>query len=782
MLVCPQCQFENPNTNKFCQKCGTSLTHKFCHECAAQVPVSDLKCYNCGAITGQIWWAIISAESSSEDGAQVPTVSEPTQSPLESEPSPINESAAAPEELSPESTSERSESNEMDEVPETIEETMGQSRSAVGAIALAQPAQNEMDEETLPLYASPELSEEETAAQTPDAAEPRMVESELETETSSQESAAEPEAEPEIAQMAEDMAAFEADRDSEMSTVDAEATPEAPISQETSFPTATGEYVDSQQRYQLIEDIHAGEMVNSEIEVKVLDRQPLQQSPLVGLSSGAVEKVYASDRSQSSAGTNPAWAMAIPAIAKAYLALNAQFYPTVPAIHDAWYAVDRLVVLLEDRSNLPELGEYLHHAVKDSSQILHWLQKMTQLWTALETWECRQSLLEPSNLRVDEDEVLCMRRLYADRPEFPPTLTHLGQQWQSLFREAVEEPGDRDDRTESTSVRQLMEELAGGEIESVDRVRSRLEAIASAIKLSNPSTPTQSQFSDDMNDNESNDTITMVMPTHLVSLEAAGLTDIGLQRTHNEDDFGIDTQMKRREGARTSSTETKGLYILCDGMGGHEGGEIASALAVDTLRQYFDTHWQNSLPSEERIRTGVLAANQAIYQRNQQEQRGGSGRMGTTLVLVLVQDTQVAVAHVGDSRLYRFTRSQDLQQMTVDHEVGQREIKRGVDPEIAYSRPDAYQLTQAIGPRNEDFVKPDVQFFNLEEDSLLILASDGLTDNDLLEAHWSARVEPLLNKEANLSQGVKELIDLANEYNGHDNITAIVIRALVEEE
>ena len=91
----------------------------------------------------------------------------------------------------------------------------------------------------------------------------------------------------------------------------------------------------------------------------------------------------------------------------------------------------------------------------------------------------------------------------------------------------------------------------------------------------------------------------------------------------------------------------------------------------------------------------------------------------------------------------------------------------------------ADRLTQALGPRDENFVKPEVQFLELLEDTILILASDGLTDNNLLETHWESKLKPLLNPQTNLEQGVKELIDLANQYNGHDNITAIVIRAQV---
>jgi protein phosphatase len=147
--------------------------------------------------------------------------------------------------------------------------------------------------------------------------------------------------------------------------------------------------------------------------------------------------------------------------------------------------------------------------------------------------------------------------------------------------------------------------------------------------------------------------------------------------------------------------------------------------------------------------------------------------------MVLIQDTQAVVAHVGDSRLYRISRTQGLEQVTVDHEVGQREIKRGIEAAIAYSRPDAYQLTQALGPRNEHFVVPDLQFFELDEDTLLLLCSDGLSDNDLIEKNWQTHLKPLLSSRTNLEQGANELIELANQYNGHDNITAVLIRAKV---
>lgn len=290
---------------------------------------------------------------------------------------------------------------------------------------------------------------------------------------------------------------------------------------------------------------------------------------------------------------------------------------------------------------------------------------------------------------------------------------------------------------------------------------------------------------------------TIVLPMQLSTLEEAARTDVGQQRDHNEDYFSLSTQLIKSERPSGRVVQGRGVYILCDGMGGHAGGEVASQLAVETLQSFFQDYWKTQettqstqfgtswsslstqLPPSTIIRKGIQLANQAIYDRNQEDDRMGHGRMGTTLVAVILCGTSVAVAHVGDSRVYRYTRKRGLEQLTVDHEVGQREIQRGISPEIAYSRPDAYQLTQALGPRDESYVEPDVQFLELAEDTLLLLASDGLTDNDLLEKNWQSHLDPMMSSQMSLEQGVRQLVDLANEVNGHDNITAIAVRAKV---
>ncbi|MBN3962529.1 serine/threonine phosphatase [Nostoc sp. NMS8] len=658
MLICPQCKFENPNSNKFCQNCGTSLTHKVCPECSTDdVPVNALRCHNCDTECGTVFWAIIAKK--------------------------------------------------------TTDEALGV-EGDVGDVE--------------------DIGDE-----------------------------------------------------GEISSL----SPLSPSSQ-----IALGSYLDSQERYQLLDPLPTQTETDTinDVGVRVLDCQPYQISPIEAILAGQ----------QADLLTPSAQASGIPHLAQLYVALQSQGEPGIPPIHDAWQQDDIQVVIIEDRSNWQYLLDLWQQETTSSLKILHWCYEMTQLWAALEPVNCRQSLLELSNLRLDEDQTLALQRLYVESsnsqpatespedaqvqtsaiPEEPLAIQALGRVWQALFRQSQ--------RTQFGSVVQMLGDLDVGKIETIAQLRSRLEEISielealgnatlPAIKEKDTAVPTIPQ-SDEPEDiiSKIDDLPTVVLAMQLSSLEDAGRTDVGRQRHHNEDYFGIETKIHKLEFPKSRVLEGHGLYILCDGMGGHAGGEIASELAVNTLRQYFQEHWiANQLPTEDSIREAVYLANEAIYKLNQQDARSGVGRMGTTLVMLLIQDTQAAVAHVGDSRLYRVTRKQGLEQVTVDHEVGQREITRGVEASIAYARPDAYQLTQALGPRDENSINPDVGFFDINEDTLLLLASDGLSDNDLLETHWQTHLEPLLSSGANLERGVTDLIELANQYNGHDNITGILIRAKV---
>lgn len=751
MLVCPKCQFENPNTNKFCQSCGTSLIHKTCHECETQVPVNAETCHNCDAFTGTVWRAILSKDSNFLICGK-----DEQASPIEAS-DPIATDTDPAEELPIEAPVV-----DQDELPQPETLTITPLPAAESALP---PLENDREDDTVPL----------TTAEGLEAIADEEVTQPLST--------------------------------SSQSKFTQGAANDTSDQGEVRSPTPTVVYLDKQQRYRLLEPQSLNwAIADAEprygLSVRVLDCQPFQKSPLEALleqQPGGSETFDIRLRSAPTLPTDPWNVRGIPGIAQPYLALKASYYQTLPAVHDGWQQAGEAVVLLEDRSEWQLLSDLWDSEQLSTLQILYWLDEMAKLWQALEPWHCRQSLLETTNLRVDEDQALGLVRLYPDPTEQPLTLQDLGHMWQRLF--------DQSQRTQYTSLAALFQQMCTQEIETIQELRSRLESIARQHEAMtsqfdpNPNsddaesadslaadTPVGSGRTQSpripheaMSNNEGDELPTLILPMQLLSLDDAGCTDIGHQREHNEDSFGIQTLIQKVENPMGRSVKARGLYILCDGMGGHASGEVASGMAVEAIRRYFQEHWQDEkLPSEEIVREGVHVANQAIYEVNQKNARSGSGRMGTTLVMMLIQNTNVAIAHVGDSRLYRLTRKRGLEQITVDHEVAQREITmRGVDPEIAYKRPDANQLTQALGPRDEQFVNPDVQILELNEDTLFIMCSDGLSDNDLVETHWQTHLAPLLSSRANLDQGILQLIELANEENGHDNITAILIRVKV---
>ncbi|WP_204106457.1 MULTISPECIES: serine/threonine phosphatase [Spirulina sp. CCY15215] len=651
MLVCPECQFENPVAHKFCQRCGTSLSDKECPECGATVSFQKEACPECGAFVANDWLALI---------------------------------FPAFERSRPEAT---------------------QAKVKPGGTT-----QIAADGET------PESNEETAAEIIPDKIEP----------------------------------------------------------------------LDPENRYQLRSDRTISEQSDPISQLQVWDTQPLQKNYLEQLleqqksSIGDLEEMEEEYR-----GSNiQFWQqLGVARSAIPYLVLQESLYPAVPVLQDTWSFADRTVVLLEDRSEWESLPELWGQADTHFSQLLFWLNEMAKLWEELTIVQCCQSLLDEDNLRVDEDLTLCLQRLYGDRQEEPPKLAELSNIWKRLF--------SRSGRTMYGPIAELIVAVGEGEVESTEVLRSRLQDLARQQEAPSPTpesdaVPPASPKEEGVAENKekmvyrgmADDMPTVVLPMQLLSLSDGGLTDIGRQRDHNEDHFGIETHVSKQENALGKTIRGRGIYIVCDGMGGHAAGEVASAMAVESLLHYFKAHWTDpdKLPDEATIAEGILATNEKIYDVNVENSRSGSGRMGTTLVMLLVQDNNIAIAHVGDSRIYAITRKRGIEQLTLDHEVGQREILRGVDREDAYARPDAYQLTQAIGPRDNEFVKPDVQYMELNEDTLLLLCSDGLSDGELLETHYEKYLTPLISSKANLDQGLIELIDFANEYNGHDNITGLVVR------
>lgn len=545
-------------------------------------------------------------------------------------------------------------------------------------------------------------------------------------------------------------------------------------------------YLDQNPRYQLLETMIPQEpqFVDSGcLGLNILDTQPLQVSPLAIMLNQLQSAPNLADMSKPGAiksflATQP---LPFPVVLEPYLALRQQFPLLLPYVHDAWQSEHQSVILLENRTGLPALKEVIANGQISPTQILRWLEQTLNFASACSPWQCMPSVLHKNNLKVDQGQILCLQQLLFEPGQFCPIKTEQGSTsiqsptWDDLryvWLDLLQGLG----ASLSDQFQPLLTNLQTAENVIQEELQDYLNDLSQRLPSVSPSAaPIQLQQSSMA---ETDAAPTLILPNQLVHLAAAGQTDEGRDRHHNEDYFVIDQRLQQRFSPNQNQVSGQGLYILCDGMGGHAGGEIASSLAVETLTQYFQTHWQTEFPDTDMLKDAIYAANHALFQVN--EEKAGSNRMGTTLVMALIQDTHIQVAHVGDSRLYRLTHQSGLEQITVDHEVGQREIQQGTDPAVAYARPDAYQLTQALGPRENEALDPDIQLLTATEDTLLLICSDGLTDNQLLEVHCDQYLLPMLNSQISLQKGVNELVLLANEHNGHDNITVIAILMRVQ--
>lgn len=239
------------------------------------------------------------------------------------------------------------------------------------------------------------------------------------------------------------------------------------------------------------------------------------------------------------------------------------------------------------------------------------------------------------------------------------------------------------------------------------------------------------------------------------SLEIVKLTDPGVVRSHNEDCVGADA------GA--------GFVILADGMGGYNAGEVASGMAVAMLSD----NLKAALGAEPRD-FGKLSAdevqktNRAIFQAAQsQPQYNG---MGTTLVLVLFRDNRATVAHIGDSRLYRL-RGEQFEQITRDHSLLQEQIDSGlISVEDARNSKNKNLVTRAVGIDAE--IMAEIHVHDVQVGDIYLLCSDGL--NDMVE---DDDIRTTLHAmQGNLPLAAEQLIQMANDNGGRDNVSVILVK------
>src|SRR3954451_24043008 len=230
-------------------------------------------------------------------------------------------------------------------------------------------------------------------------------------------------------------------------------------------------------------------------------------------------------------------------------------------------------------------------------------------------------------------------------------------------------------------------------------------------------------------------------------VETASLSDVGRQRQGNEDSF----------------LQQEHLFAVADGMGGARAGEVASKMAVDKLGESgpFDGSPEKHLAEVTR------EANREIYRMAQSD--SALAGMGTTLTAALVTDREVAIGHVGDSRLYRF-RDGHLERLTQDHSLVEEFVRKGkLTPEEAETHPQRSIITRALGP--EPDVEVETYTHQGRDGDVYLLCSDGLTG-----MVPEKRIAEILGEAGSLDEAAHRLVEEANANGGKDNITVLLFR------
>lgn len=234
-------------------------------------------------------------------------------------------------------------------------------------------------------------------------------------------------------------------------------------------------------------------------------------------------------------------------------------------------------------------------------------------------------------------------------------------------------------------------------------------------------------------------------------------SDVGKAREINEDYFFVSEP----------GDEVK-IFILADGMGGYNGGEVASRLATTSARSYISNNFNKIEHDKESIlnliKNAVEYANMVVYEKSEKEKELQG--MGTTLDVCLIYNNRVYIGHVGDSRVYRI-RKEFLRRLTTDHSYVQQLVKDGtITKEEAYNHPKKNMLTKALGCTA--YVEPDVMVKGFLKGDILCMSSDGLTN--------MLKDEEIYNIiKDNPDVAAEELVKKANELGGYDNITVVII-------
>ncbi len=239
-----------------------------------------------------------------------------------------------------------------------------------------------------------------------------------------------------------------------------------------------------------------------------------------------------------------------------------------------------------------------------------------------------------------------------------------------------------------------------------------------------------------------------------------GLTDIGLKRERNEDFVYV-----------PADDESIKIFILADGMGGANAGEVASSTAVKTVKNYIKKNFikieRTKEELEKLIYDSMIEANRVVYNlaSTNEEYKG----MGTTLIVMLIYRGRIYIGHIGDSRVYRI-RQNIFRQLTKDHTYVQSLVKQGaISLEEAKIHPQKNVLVKVLGCEKK--IEPDIITKGITKEDILLICSDGLYN--MLDDKYI--FETIMKNIFDVNVACKKLIEKANHNGGLDNISAIII-------
>ncbi len=385
----------------------------------------------------------------------------------------------------------------------------------------------------------------------------------------------------------------------------------------------------------------------------------------------------------------------------------------------------------------------------------HWLWQMISLWEPLQTLGAAASLLKKSNIRV---EAWRIRLIGLSTNPNRPTFSDLAKAWEATYLPDAQP-------SIATLIQAICKTLRAEEPD--------LQAIKAQV----------------------NNQLLQEAAATAVELQVTGATSTGPQKSRNEDACYPSQAELKRTGTADLPLLPR-LAIVCDGVGGHEGGEVASQMVVRSLQLQLRgllaeaMEQPQAIPPEvviEQIEAAIRVANNLVAQQNDQQGRSNRQRMGTTLVMAIAlpqrvntpsgpaEVNELYLTHIGDSRAYWIT-PEHCQQLTIDDDIAGREVSSGHSfYATARQRNDANALTQAVGLREYEQLTPHTQRFLFDSSGVLLLCSDGLSDNHQVERSWANYIGLIVKKIVTLDAAADSWVELANQNNGHDNVAVALM-------